>query len=486
MNTNRDKRPNILWVCTDQQRFDTLGCYGNPYVHTPNLDALAASSVFFEQAYCQSPVCTPSRASFLTGRYPVTARGRQNGADIPDSEVLVTRLLKDHGYTCGLSGKLHLSACNPQSGCTTMERRIDDGYDEFHWSHDTAPVWGLHNEYYRWLADQWGTSYKTTPRQETTWVQDGMPEEQHQTTWCAQKAIEFMRQHADDGQPWLFSVNMYDPHHPFDPPKSYLDRYLSCLDGIPLPKYVPGEENDKPIWQRQDHTGAYNHHAGYPFSEMTELDHRMVKAAYWAMCDLIDAQVGRMITVLKETGQWENTIVIFMSDHGELLGDHGIYLKGPFFYDCSIHVPLLISWPNMLAPQRVPSLVALMDLPQTLLELCNLPPYDAMQGKSMVPLLQDPTNLHRDHVFCEYLNAMPWHTEPKAFASMVRTQQYKLVVSHALPSEGELYDLSVDPSETHNVYHHPEYTAVKLKLMELLLHDWASTADPLPKRKSDW
>ncbi|MCL2742073.1 MAG: sulfatase-like hydrolase/transferase, partial [Oscillospiraceae bacterium] len=105
-------RPNILWICTDSQRWDTLGCYGNPWVRTPNLDALAAGGVLFEGCYAQNPLCTPSRGSFLTGRYPVTNRLRQNGQDIDSREVLVTKALNDGGYVCGLSGKLHLSACD--------------------------------------------------------------------------------------------------------------------------------------------------------------------------------------------------------------------------------------------------------------------------------------------------------------------------------------------------------------------------------------
>ncbi|MCB0072387.1 MAG: sulfatase-like hydrolase/transferase, partial [Caldilineaceae bacterium] len=131
-------RPNILWICTDQQRWDTLGCYGNPHVHTPNLDRLAAQGTVFTHAYSQSPVCTPSRASFLTGRYPRTTRCRQNGQDIPADEVLVTKLLADAGYVGGLSGKLHLSACNPAAS-PLGERRIDDGYAVFHWSHTPLP-----------------------------------------------------------------------------------------------------------------------------------------------------------------------------------------------------------------------------------------------------------------------------------------------------------------------------------------------------------
>ena len=134
-----ERRPNILWICTDQQRYDTLGCMGNPWVQTPNLDRLAQRGALFERAYCQSPVCTPSRASFLTGRYPRTTRCRQNGQSIPEDEVLVTRLLADAGYSCGLSGKLHLSPCHP-SVAPTGERRIEDGYAEVHWSHTPLPL----------------------------------------------------------------------------------------------------------------------------------------------------------------------------------------------------------------------------------------------------------------------------------------------------------------------------------------------------------
>ena len=189
-----EKKPNILWICTDQQRFDTLGCYGNKFVSTPNIDRLAAEGVQFSNAISQSPVCSPSRGSFLTGRYPVTCRQRQNGADIPDSEVLVTKLLHDAGYRCGLSGKLHLRACNPSSGCTEMESRIDDGYDEFHWSHDTAPVWGLHNEYYAWLHDVHGTTYRTEAFEGCEHIRKGMPKDLHQTHWCADKAIDFIKE----------------------------------------------------------------------------------------------------------------------------------------------------------------------------------------------------------------------------------------------------------------------------------------------------
>lgn len=481
---NTDRHPNILWICTDQQRFDTLGCYGNKFVSTPALDGLASGAALFENAFAQSPVCSPSRASFLTGRYPVTCRMRQNGADIPETEILVSKLFHDRGYTCGLSGKLHIRACNPSSGCTEMESRIDDGYEEFHWSHDTGAAWGLNNEYYRWLHDEHGTTYHTEVTNESKWVSYGMPIEQHQSYWCAEKAVDFIEK--NNGNPWFFSVNMYDPHHPFDPPKELLDRYMDRLSELPLPRYFDGEENTKTVWQRQDHTGAYNHHAGHPFSEMTELDHRMQKAAYYAMCDMIDMQVARMIDALRSSGQYENTIILFHSDHGELLGDHGIYLKGPFFYDCSIKVPLIISWPGHIPAKRYGQLVELMDIPETLLDLCGFGVIERMQGKSLLPMFKNENIQIHDDVYCEYLNAMPWHTDPKAFASMVRTDKWKLVVSHSGNHEGELYDLTDDPGEMKNLFGNDDYKDIRHELYSRLLEQWARMPDPVPVRKSDW
>jgi len=477
--------PNILWICSDQQRFDTLGCYGNPFVHTPNLDRLAETGTLFTRTYSQSPVCTPSRACFLTGRYPRTCRTRQNGADIPAGEVLVTRLLANVGYVCGLSGKLHLSACNP-AVCVEMERRIDDGYAEFHWSHHSGSGWGRHNEYWAWLEGK-GATFASRPHPDSDYIRLGPPAELHQTTWCAEMACSFIRDRAADGRPWLFSVNTFDPHHPFDAPESHLARYLDRLDEIPLPNYVEGELSDKTRWQQYDHEGAYGHDAGFRHEEMTPRDHRLVRASYWAMCDLIDEQVGRMLDVLEQTGQLERTIVIYTSDHGEMLGDHGIYLKGPFFYEPAIRVPLIIAWPGVVRAQQSPALVELIDLPQTLLDAVGLPHGPGMQGRSLWPMLtgQRSPEAHREDVCCEYYNAMPWHQAPTAQTTMVRTDRHKITVDHTT-SHGELYDLEDDPSETHNRWDDPAYATTKTEMLIRLSNRMAWTVDPLPPRRAPW
>jgi arylsulfatase A-like enzyme len=484
-----DRAPNILWICTDQQRFDTLGCHGNSFVRTPHIDALATQGTLFEKAYSQSPVCTPSRASFLTGRYPRTTRARQNGQDIPADERLISRILADHGYACGLSGKLHLSACHP-TAAPLMERRIDDGYINFHWSHHPARHaasnnWAA-NEYDVWLRQR-GSQYTTTPFEGSRHVQIGMPEVLHQTTWCSDKAIEFMQANADYDHPWMFSVNIFDPHHAFDPPMAYLQPYLDRLDEIPLPNYVRGELENKPRIQTIDHEGAYGGRAGFEYDQMSERDHRLVRAAYWAMCDLIDLQVGRMLAALDETSQRGNTIVIFMSDHGEMLGDHGIYLKGSYFYEEAVHVPLMMAGPGIAAGRRVGEMVELADIVPTLLDLCGISREPGIQGRSFSAALHGEAIEGRTDIYSEYYNAMPWHpptVNPQA--TMVRTDTMKMVAVHGEEDEGELYDLINDPTESHNLWFDPSYSTEKLKMYRRLCDRMAWTADPLPLRRAEF
>jgi len=330
-------RPNILWLCTDQQRFDTIRSLGNPLVRSPNVDRLVEEGVTFTQAYCQSPVCAPSRASFLTGRYPRTTGCRQNGQMIPENEVLISRMLADVGYRCGLAGKLHLASCSDGK----VEARIDDGYHDFHWSHHPQPDWE-ENAYTQWLKSKGKTWEELYTGRATGYVKEGIPAEYHQTTWCAETTIDFIK--ANQGQPWFFSFNCFDPHHPFDPPAEYLQKYDPA--GMPLPKVGPNTPDSKSSFQELDSVWAHNSPGEFHTGAMTDDDRREVTAAYYAMCELIDDQVGRIMAALEETGQRENTIVVFMSDHGEMLGDHGIYFKGPHFYDEAVRVPLVVSWPS--------------------------------------------------------------------------------------------------------------------------------------------
>lgn len=299
MSAMPDARPNVLWICTDQQRWDTLGSSGNPFVRSPVIDALASTGVHCTTAICQAPVCTPSRASFTTARYPRTTRCRANGQSIPGDEVLVSRLFRDAGYACALVGKQHLSACHPDA-CSYSERRIDDGYHRFDWSHHPSYHPGGDvpgNAYSSWLRQN-GLAPKARRHPDSPHVLLGVDEPQHQTTWCIDRAIQAIDDARRFSRPWFQSINFFDPHHPFDPPEGYLARYLDRLDDIPLP--VDRHGPAKTAWEAVDRAKAYGGRA-MP-GNLADREHRLVRAAYWAMCDLIDAQVGRLFDHLRATG----------------------------------------------------------------------------------------------------------------------------------------------------------------------------------------
>lgn len=464
--------PNILWICSDQQRFDTLRTLGNSLIRTPNIDRLAENGVTFTSAYCQSPVCSPSRASFLTGRYPRTTRCRQNGQTIPADERLLPRILKDHGYRCGLSGKLHLSSCSDGK----VETRIDDGYDEFYWSHHPQPDWP-ENCYQQWLNKKgvcWDELYAA---REDDYVKAGVPTEYHQTTWCAEMAIDFIRNQGET--PWLFSVNMFDPHHPFDPPAEYLERYDPAQ--MPLPKWSSGELDEKTTFQRLDHQWAHNTAGGMRVDAISPAQSQRITAAYYAMIELIDDQVGRMLDALEETGQMHNTIVVFMSDHGEMLGDHGLYLKGPHFYEEAVHVPLIMQWPNRFQRGlRSDALVELVDLVPTFCDAVGISIEPQIQGKSLFGICSgnQDSDVHRNEVYCEYTNSWTHH---RSYGSMLRTRTHKIIVYHGI-DEGELYDLREDPDEFTNLWNDSASTGVKIEMMKRAFAASVFTMDPLPQR----
>ncbi|MBV7332958.1 sulfatase-like hydrolase/transferase [Chloroflexi bacterium TSY] len=445
------QKPNILWICTDQQRYDTIGALNNPHIRTPNIDRLVGEGVAFTHAFCQSPICTPSRASFLTGMYPSSVHGCMNGNERwAEAAPLVTALLADAGYTCGLAGKLHLAGAQGR-----LEPRPEhDGYQVFHWSHGVHDRWKSGHAYADWLREKGHNLGEMLEHPEQ------IPPQLHQTTWCADRAIEFMEENNGD-HPWLMSVNMFDPHAPFDPPQSYLERY-DVAD-------MPG-----PLFRESDiETQAelididFQTLGRYP----DEFDARLIQAAYYAMIELIDENVGRMLDALEQTGQRENTVVIFMSDHGEALGDHGLLLKGCRFYEGLVRVPLIFSWPGHFSTNDLRScLVELTDIAPTLLELADLPIPERMQGRSLHAHLTqtEHPDHHRNYVRCEYYRALNPIANDRfngTYGTMFRDQNHKLVVYHG-HEIGELYDLSTAPGEFNNLWNDPAYREIKLSLMK--------------------
>ncbi len=469
-------RPNILWYCTDQQRFDTIAALGNEHINSPNLDRFVAQSAVFTHAYCQSPICSPSRASFLTGMYPSAVGVNGNGfRSFPRhyEDRLISRVLRDAGYDCGLIGKLHLA-----SAFLRREERVDDGYDYFQYSHDHKGGNERGNEYVEWIKargidhnqvlqargiaslDDYRNSHEHIGFggfMEPTADNDNVPPHLHQTHWCTEKAIEFIGRNREPDKPWLLSVNPFDPHPPFDAPYEYYRRYD--------PQSLPGAHfKDGDIEHQQKLEAAaidFQNRARHP----DDLRHKHLQASYYAMIEFLDEEFGRLINYLDETGQRENTIIIFMSDHGEMLGDHGLALKGCRFYEGLARVPLMISWRGQIPARISDELIELVDIVPTLYELLgmDLPPW--LQGRSAAGWIGggDLNAPHRSFVRAEHYAAT--NLADGTHATMVRDRRWKLVVYHQ-KHICELYDLENDPWEHHDLSQDPAYAEVKWELMQ--------------------
>ncbi len=480
-----DERPNILWICTDQQRFDTIGALGNAHVSTPTIDALCRSGTAFTHAYCQAPICTPSRASFLSGMYPSSIHVNRNGNDtFPDNVRLVTKMLADAGYVCGNVGKLHLA-----SAFRRREPRADDGYSYFEYSHAPRDDWEVGHDYADWVRA------KGHVLAELTQDLDGVPEELHQTTWCAEKSMAFINRNR--GHPWLLTINIYDPHPPFNPPA----RYRAMFDPAEMPGphfresdlrqqevLAPVDFQSKardpsnldiknPIIPKSMERG--NIEAG---ESSGERDARTLQAAYYAMIKLIDDQMARVVALLDESGLRDRTIVIFSTDHGESLGDHGLIQKGCRFYEGLVRVPLVMNWPERIGADVVShALVELLDQAPTILDYAGLPVPATMHGRSLRPILEgtvDP-HYHRDFVRSEYYDALD--LPGGSLATMFRDRQFKLVVYHQHPF-GELYDLEADPWEFDNLWDSPQHAARKMQLLKASFDASMAVLDRGPPR----
>lgn len=456
-------RPNILLISTDQQRFDMVAAAGNPAVSTPHLDRLAAQGVLFENCYVQNPVCSPSRATLMTGTYVSTHGLYENGVDIDPGTRVFSKDLAEAGYDCGLVGKFHLSSCF--DGRT--EPRLDDGFRVFRWAHDPYPG-SSENAYHRWLRTTAPALYERALGERALF--DSMPTESHYSHWIAEETISFLRTDRRKDQPFFYVSNFFDPHHGFGAPEEYLRRY----DDVALPPLNTrdGELEDKPEIQR---LASRRRGGGLPsYVEHTEQRLDEVRRAYYAMVSLVDDEVGRILDALDEEGLSESTIVVFTSDHGELLGDHQLMRKGPFMYDCSVRVPLIVRWPGVAAAgTRRPELVQWVDLAPTVLEAAGLERPRRMQGESLVPLLRGEQVEWREWALSQYRSSGD-PANPAAHLTMLRLGRWKLIAHHGAPStprerSGELYDLENDPGELVNLWADELHRDVRLELTERLL-----------------
>jgi arylsulfatase len=439
-------RPNILWYCTDQQRFDTIRALGNPHVETPTIDHLVHNGVAFTHCYCQSPICTPSRSSFMTGLYPSRVRNTRNGNEsFPSWPPVISKLMSESGYHCGLVGKFHL-----QSAGKRTEPRIDDGFSYWKFSHAPRDDWESGHDYADWVKSLGGNL------DELRESEDRVPTEIHQTTWASERAIEFIEQ--DHASPWFLNINIYDPHPPFIPPKSYAEKFR--VEDMPGPHF---QDSDL-VNQRRLKEVDFQDEARTPL----EHDAHRRQALYYAMIAQIDTQFARILDELEATNQRDNTVIIFTSDHGEALGDHGLMFKGCRFYEGLVRVPLIISGTDYLHDCRSAGLVELLDLSATILDIGKVDQPDYMQGRSLSPILkgeQSPDQF-RPFVRSEYFDALDPHFTGGSgvFATMHRTERYKLSIYHG-KNLGELYDLQEDPHEFQNLWDSKAHQTLKNNLI---------------------
>ncbi len=468
------RSPNILLIMADQLRKDTLGCYGNPLIHTPNIDRIAAAGVRFERNIIQNPVCQPSRSSILTGRYPHSHRVWTNGMSLPSSEVTVAEYLRRTGYHTGVFGKLHL---DPQLKGPPVRMSAASapyyGFDVFHITED--PKVGEYLDF----IDTFHPSYSAAVRKTNA----TLPVEIHQSAWIAGRTIDFIQRARKNDRPFFGLCSFVDPHHGCDPPPPYNTMYKP--EELPAPRRRAGELDDKPPYFRQ-FADLYADAKGVNTSEESV---RKFASQYYGEISLLDAQIGRILKALEKTGALENTIIAFTADHGDMLGDHWLIYKGAFHYDCLINTPLLISWPAALPKGRtVTALTEEVDIAPTLLDLAGLPPPPGMQGVSLVPLGKGERSSLKQATLTEANAPGGQSSDLQRYAVTVktlRTEEWKLTF-HQGHDYGELYDLKNDPNEFVNLWSKPAYRERRDQLVAQLLDTLVRTEDPLPLRNYDY
>ncbi len=424
-------RPNLLFIMDDQHRHDYLTAAGASFLRTPNLDRIAASGVRFTQCFTNAPVCAPARIGLASGLQPARLGCLDNKCYLPRHITPYYARLRDAGYRVGCVGKLDLAKPDPYNG------RHGDRPSVFGWGF-THPVEcegkmhaGMADEprgpYGFWLQEQglferFRKDYAV--RQANGWIRDAshdsvLPAWAFEDTYIGRRAVEWIDNVPDD-YPWHLFVSFVGPHDPFDPPTTYADRYRDAA----MPPALRSRHEGKPNWINARRTS------------LSDDEVAVTRRQYCAAVELIDRQVGEIVAAVARRGMGENTCIVFASDHGEMLGDHGLYTKS-VPYEPALRVPLLVSGPNIPGGRTSDALVELIDIHPTLCALAGLPGREGLDAKDFGPVLTGARSTHRE----EAASAL------RAFR-LVRTAGHKLVMHHT--GETELYDLENDPEEREN------------------------------------
>jgi iduronate 2-sulfatase len=439
-------KPNVLFIAVDDMNND-LGCYGHKLVKTPNLDRLASQGVRFDRAYCQFPLCSPSRSSIMTGLRP----DRTKVADLqyhfrkglPDV-VTLSQLFKNNGWFAARVGKIYHYGNPGQIGTPGL---------------DDPPSWdvALNPAGRDKLTDEPSiiqyTGAKGSYGASLSWLAAEGADSDHTDGKVADEAIKLMEQNKD--KPFFLAVGFYKPHTPYVAPKKYFDLYPPA-EQIPLAEVRPGDRDDIPKM-------AFSNYKG---DNLTDEQRRLLRRAYWACISFADAQIGRVLDALDRLKLRENTIVVFWSDHGYHLGEHGLWQKQTCFEEAA-RVPFIIAAPQTKARNAASkATVELLDMYPTLADLAGLKAPSGIQGASLRPLLDDPATKWNRPAFTQTQRGKKngeW-----VFGRSVRNDRWRYTEWDGGNAGVELYDHDADPHEYTNLAADPKYAAERESMSALL------------------
>ena len=448
-----EKLPNILVIMSDEHGPMFSSTYGHPIVETPSMDRLAATGTTFENGYTNSPLCTPSRLSFMTGKFVSHCQGWDNATPLDVGRITWPWLLKTKGYDTVLNGKMHMAGPRPLNGFDkqlTHDPHAATAHAVSKWDDGVGKAKAI-----------WPDVLEAGPGRSKVIDHDDMVEE---------AAHEYMRDSERQERPWAMVCGFISPHFPLIVPEPYFSKYYP--DNTDLPNNPPGHLENLPAAAKrmQDFTGT-----GGPY---TDEQTRRARAAYYGMITFLDDKIGRLLDTLEETGQRENTIIIHTSDHGEMAGEHGLWRKMNF-YEQAARVPLQISWPGRLPEgKRVTGATSNVDLVATILDLVGIDPKEwDMDGDSLVSYLDGDTDEWKDEIICEHL---AHGTDGPRI--MVRQGRWKLSYTHREPPEFEMYDLESDPGEFDDISDNPEVKEIKARLFARMMEVWRNDPDGLDQQ----
>jgi arylsulfatase len=475
---------NLVLICTDQQRRDCVGCYGNRAVETPRLDGLAASGLRFDRAYVTNPICMPNRMSLFTGCYPRNHGMWTNGLCGTPQLPSLSQTLSDAGYATGSVGKLHFMPYGGGDRGWESAARWQSPSPPVDW---TGPYGGFHHvelsightqpiaHYGAWFKARGGTEAMLVRGADET---RPIPEELHDSIWVGERSAAFIRD-ADRNKRFFLFASFPDPHHPFDPPASLAAKYQER--SVPEPIGSDADLAGRPAHYREHFRGGWHRTGSVPEEHPDGPSKETVRtrrANTYAMIDLIDRGVGMILDAIESTGHADDTLVVFTSDHGELLGDHGLWYKGPFFYEGLVGVPLIVRGPGVAAGSST-GLVSTLDLMPTLLEMLGQQVPASVDGRSFANHLRDPRVATRQSCLIEYRSG--YGAADRAAMALV-TDRYKYVQHQS--GERELTDLVNDPNELCNIADDPAHAATRARLESELLATLIATGARWPEQIS--